>query len=163
MGWTTGDASIHPVPLIHLFYETFWDVPSFVTSGTVTAGPSSGPLVIISITSQALYRLLISAITATGYSFHADFHNGWDVDVLQNTIDWCGGTSDQLRGVVGACPVATVQDQGVATKCKSTLQVTEATDGPFTKLPGSRLDIILAPVDATLYSESNCLFIVSGF
>lgn len=31
----------------------------------------------------------------TGYSWHADFQNGWDVNVLQNAIDQCDNPNDQ--------------------------------------------------------------------
>jgi hypothetical protein len=31
----------------------------------------------------------------TGYSWHADFQNGWDTTALQNAIDKCDNPNDQ--------------------------------------------------------------------
>ncbi|KAG8970892.1 hypothetical protein FRC05_011660 [Tulasnella sp. 425] len=76
--------STHPVRLVTLFYEQVFDVGSF---------PYNGP-----------GSWVLSNGDDTGYGFHADFQNGWEVgdnSPLQQAIDQCTNLSGELTD----CPI----------------------------------------------------------
>ncbi|KAI1465060.1 uncharacterized protein F4812DRAFT_130015 [Daldinia caldariorum] len=58
----------------HLFYEVYWDTPSFKDRWTPDG--KTQPFV-------------LSNGDATGYSSHGDFISGWDQDTLKTIIDTC--------------------------------------------------------------------------
>ncbi|KAK7045819.1 hypothetical protein VNI00_007228 [Paramarasmius palmivorus] len=93
---------------------------------------------------------------ATGYSFHGDFQNGWDVNVLQNAIDYCNNPNDDtINGVADACSYFKMIPAAQAQSCQLSSVVQEGVDGPFAKLPGCN-PIQAGPGDATLYTDDNC-------
>ncbi|KAG8968961.1 hypothetical protein FRB90_010780, partial [Tulasnella sp. 427] len=76
--------STHPVRLVTLFYEQVFDVGSFPYNGAGT--------------------WVFSNRDDTGYGFHADFQNGWEVgdnSLLQQAIDQC----TNLSGALTDCPI----------------------------------------------------------
>ena len=70
----------------------------------------------------------------TGYGFHADFLNGWDVDVLQAAIDQC--TGDLFQNIEGCPPFVQYIDRERAKSCTIPRVVEEEIDGPLSALPG---------------------------
>ncbi|KAI1102653.1 hypothetical protein F4804DRAFT_353576 [Jackrogersella minutella] len=84
MAWPTTVDGLQTCPagwthVPHLFYEVYWDTPSFKDRWTPDG--KSQPFV-------------LSNGDATGYSSHGDFISGWDQDTLQTIIDTCNvGTS----------------------------------------------------------------------
>ncbi|KAI1766051.1 hypothetical protein GGR53DRAFT_238943 [Hypoxylon sp. FL1150] len=84
MAWPTTVDGLQSCPagwthVPHLFYEVYWDTPSFKDRWTPDG--KTQPFV-------------LSNGDATGYASHADFIAGWDTDTLQTIIDTCDvGTS----------------------------------------------------------------------
>ena len=108
----------HPVQLVSLFYEMFVNVGDFPYNGAGTWALANGDL--------------------TGYGFHGDFQNGWDVDVLQNAIDNCPNASGN---VMNCPPLAAVFDQDAADSCVIEEDIVDENVGldpsaPITVLPG---------------------------
>ncbi|KAG8938505.1 hypothetical protein FRC04_008443 [Tulasnella sp. 424] len=129
----------HPVPLMKLFYEVTWDIQVFSNRWKGKPWP-----------------FVWSNSDPTGYGWHGDFFNGWDVGVLQNAIDHCNQTPDQLNGIVQACPYFTIIPATTTQACRAkTTEVPESINGPMAKLPGCN-PLQYGPGDATLYSTSNC-------
>ncbi|KAF8753690.1 hypothetical protein RHS01_06668 [Rhizoctonia solani] len=113
--------STHPVPFIHLFYEVTWDVHDFADRWTEADG----------------WPFVWSTGDATGYSWHGDFQNGWDTQVLQTAIDTCNNPNDDTgSGVIEACKALVLQDDAVSKTCKAVPELTETIGGQLTKLPG---------------------------
>lgn len=106
----------HPVHLVSLFYEVTFDVHQFVNDRW-----NDQPFV-------------WSMGDPTGYGFHGDFFNGWDVDILQEAIDTCNDDS----GLVSDCPVFDTITNSVAESqwCQIPAQVDEDIKGPLAALPG---------------------------
>ncbi|CDO71004.1 hypothetical protein BN946_scf184844.g8 [Trametes cinnabarina] len=77
----------HPVHLISLFYEMTVAVNEFEYHGNGTWVFANGD--------------------TTGFGLHADFQNGWDVDLLQSAIDQCSGESGNL---LDCAPLAAVDE-----------------------------------------------------
>ena len=74
--------SSHPVHLISVFYEVWFNVAPF------NALNDGG-------------RFVLSNGDPTGYGLHGDFMNGWDRSVLSRAVDQCTAAS----GVIEDCPV----------------------------------------------------------
>ncbi|KAI0156655.1 hypothetical protein GGR52DRAFT_577211 [Hypoxylon sp. FL1284] len=79
MAWPTTVNGLQSCPagwvhLPHLFYEVYWDTPSFKDRWTPDG--KTQPFV-------------LSNGDATGYSSHGDFISGWDQDTLKTIIDTC--------------------------------------------------------------------------
>ncbi|KIY62290.1 hypothetical protein CYLTODRAFT_494741 [Cylindrobasidium torrendii FP15055 ss-10] len=130
----------HPIGLVHLFYEVTWDVDSFADRWNESDG----------------WPFVLATGDATGYSWHGDFQNGWDVDVQQKAIDLCNNPNDDtINGVLEACKHVTVLDAAVANNCKIPAVVDEDVDGPMDSLPGCN-PLQAGPGDATLYTDANC-------
>jgi len=68
----------------------------------------------------------------TGYGFHGDFVNGWDIDVLQNATTKC----NDLSGNLSDCPYFDLFTDDECQACKIPPQVDEQVTGNLTKLPG---------------------------
>ena len=73
----------HPVPFIHLFYEVLYSVNDVRPPNAPKGG-----------------RFVFSHGDTTGFAFHGDFMNGWDIDVLTEAVKGCANTED---GDVGGC------------------------------------------------------------
>jgi hypothetical protein len=69
---------------------------------------------------------------STGYSFHADFTNGWDMDVLTAAVNTCttGGTVEECS------PLTVITNWDESRACKKATSVKEDVKGPMGKLPG---------------------------
>lgn len=59
-------------------------------------------------------RFLLSNGDETGYGYHGDFQNGWDVNVLQQAIQSCTNISGRLED----CPIFDTQSSHISSKCK---------------------------------------------
>uniref|UniRef100_A0A0W0FVT9 DUF1996 domain-containing protein n=1 Tax=Moniliophthora roreri TaxID=221103 RepID=A0A0W0FVT9_MONRR len=135
-----GCPSTHPVGLMKLFYEITWNIDSFSGRWQESDG----------------WPFVYATGDATGYSFHGDFQNGWDVNVLQNAIDKCNNPNDDtINGVADACSYFTMIPAAKALSCQLPPVVNEEVNGPFAKLPGCN-PIQAGPGDATLYTTANC-------
>ncbi|KDQ20403.1 hypothetical protein BOTBODRAFT_306441 [Botryobasidium botryosum FD-172 SS1] len=133
--------SSHPVPMMKLFYEITWDVDYFASRWKQSDG----------------WPFVYATGDPTGYSWHGDFFNGWDVDALQKSIDQCNSSKEQKDGKTEYCPFLTVMQASEAGKCKKTTSsvTTENVNAISNKLPGCN-PLQYGPGDATLYTDSNC-------
>ncbi|KAF8652283.1 hypothetical protein AX16_004472 [Volvariella volvacea WC 439] len=112
----------HPVTLMKMFYEITWDVHAFANRWNPAVDR---------------WPFVYATGDPTGYSWHADFQNGWDVGVLQNAIDQCDNPNDDTgNGITEACRFFTVQSRATADTCKISPHVNEQIDGVLNKLPG---------------------------
>jgi len=131
----------HPVGFLKLLYEVTWDVHSFAERWDSTK--DSWPFV-------------YSNGDPTGFSWHGDFHNGWNETVLQNAIDLCNNPNDPTGvGVTEACPFLTVIPASKADECEIPPALDEAVEGVLAKLPGCN-PLQTGPESAVLRSDSNC-------
>ncbi|KIW15968.1 hypothetical protein PV08_06018 [Exophiala spinifera] len=107
----------HPVSIPGLFFEVLYFTNNIDQSGGGEFVFSNGD--------------------TTGFGFHADFMNGWDMDVLDNAVENCLYT-DVDFGVVSACPVLAESDtQNFSRVCPEEPSVlTEAVKGKLDGLPG---------------------------
>ncbi|PPQ96696.1 hypothetical protein CVT26_010248 [Gymnopilus dilepis] len=148
--------STHPVGLMTILYEVTWNVHAFAESWNSSSDP--WPFVWGLIHPRDLIVLVTDGLASdpTGYSWHGDFQNGWDTQVLQNAIDKCNNPNDQTaQGVTEACSFLTVTNATTAGECKIAPTVSETIDGLLDKLPGCN-PIQAGPQDATLHSDANC-------
>ncbi|KAK3949195.1 hypothetical protein QBC32DRAFT_41380 [Pseudoneurospora amorphoporcata] len=76
--------STHPVRIPALLYEMTWAVDAF--NHLRTPGPGDQPFV-------------FSNGDKTGYGYHADFFNGWDVELLQKALEdeSCGNNGGRIE------------------------------------------------------------------
>jgi hypothetical protein len=105
----------HPVHMISVFYEVLYDTKLFDDQWNGTQHP-----------------FVFANGDTTGYGFHGDFLNGWDVDVLQKAIDTCNDNS----GDVSACKAVTTFTPNESQQCHIGTSVNEETGGTLQKLPG---------------------------
>ncbi|KAF4272369.1 hypothetical protein CNMCM8812_008790 [Aspergillus fumigatus] len=105
----------HPVRIISIFLEVTWHTERF---GDMWYG-NQQPFV-------------FSFGDPTGYGLHADFLNGWDIDVLQDAINTChdGG------GDITKCEPITLQPDWVTDGCILERSINERIDGWLDELPG---------------------------
>ncbi|KAF1991758.1 WSC-domain-containing protein [Aulographum hederae CBS 113979] len=104
----------HPVHLMTLFYEVTYRTDSFSDRWYGDKQP-----------------FVLANGDGTGYGYHGDFVNGWDIDVLAKGVKNCvDGTPD--------CPgeTFTFYDQGETQACKLDSKVGEQVSGTLDKLPG---------------------------
>ncbi|KAK9893605.1 WSC-domain-containing protein [Cystobasidium minutum MCA 4210] len=108
----------HPVHFVTLFQEFVYDVGKFPFN-------AEGP------------TWVFATGDSTGYSLHADFQNGWDVDVLQQAIDQCTG---DIGGELLNCPpLAPYYNTQAASACRISGDIVNEDVGltkPISKLPG---------------------------
>ncbi|TYZ66846.1 hypothetical protein PybrP1_002465 [[Pythium] brassicae (nom. inval.)] len=104
--------------MVKIFYEAFYSVDKYDSEWVDDKHP-----------------FVLSNGDTTGYSFHGDFLNGWDVDVLQAAIDKC---SDKNYFNPAECPplAPTYSSKPPATRCTLQPQVKEETHN-IRKLPGN--------------------------
>ncbi|KAJ9132986.1 WSC-domain-containing protein [Pleurostoma richardsiae] len=106
----------HPVLLPHLFYEVFYTVTSFEdVNGTFVFANGD----------------------ETGFGFHGDFLNGWDIPTLTQAIDEC--LVGNVDGVVADCAVFdATNDANSPSDCpqQSPIFPCEPVSGIISKLPG---------------------------
>ncbi|KDR70134.1 hypothetical protein GALMADRAFT_887752 [Galerina marginata CBS 339.88] len=142
-GLDNGDCpSTHPVPFMKLLYEVTWNVHTLIDKWDP---------------SKDAWPFVYATGDPTGYSWHADFQNGWDTNALQSAIDKCNNPNDPTgTGITEACSFLTVGNATLADQCKLSPQVDETIDGQLEKLPGCN-PLQSGPQDATLQSAAKCL------
>jgi hypothetical protein len=101
--------------MISLFYEVLYDTGPFIDHWDGNQHP-----------------FVFANGDATGYGYHGDFMNGWDVDVLQNAVDNCNDDS----GLVERCSAVTQFTYDECAACRLPEDVNEIIDGHLDKLPG---------------------------
>ncbi|KAI9742159.1 MAG: hypothetical protein M1818_004059 [Claussenomyces sp. TS43310] len=105
----------HPKRFVSIFYEVIWNVDAFRGMWYGDSQP-----------------FVLSTGDKTGYSYHGDFINGWDVPTLQRAVTEC--TSDS--GVIEECPVFDLFTNDFANSCKIPPSIDEQTTGVLPALPG---------------------------
>jgi hypothetical protein len=105
----------HPKRFISIFYEVIWNTPDFADMWYDGHQP-----------------FVLAPGDDTGYSYHGDFVNGWDVPTLQKAINECTSPS----GVIEECNVFEFFSDQVAQGCKIPASVDEQVDGILDALPG---------------------------
>ncbi|EJD47485.1 WSC-domain-containing protein [Auricularia subglabra TFB-10046 SS5] len=111
--------STHPVRLISIFYEITFDVNAWKDQWWTPAGAS--------------HPFVLSMGDPTGYGFHGDFLNGWDVAALQRAIDGCTQDSGVIEDCQSILPLRTNQEMN---DCVSAPRVAEKIAGWIPSLPG---------------------------
>jgi hypothetical protein len=76
--------STHPKRFVTLFYEFLYDVKSWDSEWAGDKHP-----------------FVFSNGDPTGYSYHGDFFNGWDINILKKAINECNSSS----GVIEECTI----------------------------------------------------------
>lgn len=104
-----------PVHMISLFYEILYDTAPFASEWDGDQHP-----------------FVFANGDATGYGYHGDFLNGWDVDALQKAVDTC--TDDS--GSVAKCAAVTQYPADDCHACRLPSVVGEKTNGARAALPG---------------------------
>ncbi|KAH6625396.1 hypothetical protein C7974DRAFT_312264 [Boeremia exigua] len=104
-----------PVHMISLFFEVLYDTAPFLDQWDGDQHP-----------------FVFSQGDTTGYGYHGDFLNGWDVPTLQRAVDTC--TDDS--GLVERCSAVTQFTYEECLSCRIHEGVKETNDGLLTKLPG---------------------------
>ncbi|KAG9405719.1 Prostaglandin reductase 3 [Aphanomyces cochlioides] len=112
--------STHPIKVVKLFYELFFSVKEWDSEWAGDQHP-----------------FVLSHNDPTGYGFHGDFLNGWDVDVLQAAVDQC---ADENFFDSSKCPpLAPSFSKNAPTKCTAAKHVNEPIDH-VAALPGYTAD-----------------------
>lgn len=108
----------HPKTFPHLFFEVIYSVNSVDQS-------------------DGGYFVFSNGDT-TGYGFHGDFQNGWDVNVLDAAIGQCMGANATNAGQIGLCPpLAASVDPFFSRNCPEQPPiVNETVKGMLKVLPG---------------------------
>jgi hypothetical protein len=109
--------STHPVQLISLFYEILYDTNSFANKWYGSSQP-----------------FVFANGDPTGYGFHGDFVNGWDVNVLQRVVDEC--TDPAAQGSLDACAAITQFTGAQQNACRLPSSFNEKVAGVLPALPG---------------------------
>jgi len=105
----------HPKRFISIFYEVIWDTPKFADKWHGSGHP-----------------FVFSNGDETGYGYHGDFVNGWDVPTLQKAVNEC--TNDS--GNVEDCHVFNFFSDDFANNCKIPASIDEQVFGTLEALPG---------------------------
>lgn len=110
----------HPFAFVHIFLEAFWNVND--------------------VKQESGGRFVWSTGDTTGYGFHGDFQNGWDMDVLTEAItgDNSCASRDGSSGAIKECPVLLKSDvETFSWQCpQQPNQLAEQVVGLMPKLPG---------------------------
>jgi hypothetical protein len=104
-----------PVRLIALYYEVIWNINPFAN---MWYGPS--------------HPFVFSNGDPTGYGYHGDFINGWDVNVLQQAVSTCNSTS----GLIQECGVFNFTTDAQQAACTRLPDFAETVRGTLAALPG---------------------------
>ncbi|KAF2084619.1 WSC-domain-containing protein [Saccharata proteae CBS 121410] len=119
----------HPVRLISLFYEFLYSVNDFADQWYGDSQP-----------------FVFANGDPTGYGFHGDFINGWNVTVLQKAIETC---TDSTGGVIeDTCLVLTQFTADECKACQLAPRINETVTGTLEKLPGCN-ELTYGPEPAT--------------
>ena len=107
----------HPIQIPHLFMETMYSVAN--------------------VPKQAGGQFVWAQGDPTGYGFHADFQNGWDLDVLKQAVNNCL-SGDSSAGTIQECPILnSYQTSSASYNCpERKSQIGEQVTGMLSKLPG---------------------------
>lgn len=105
----------HPKRFISLFYEVVWDTNKYADKYT-----------------NGKHPFVFSNGDETGYGYHGDFVNGWDVPTLQKAVTEC----TNLSGVVEDCPVFQFFEDEKVDSCKIEPTISETIQGTLAALPG---------------------------
>ncbi|KAF1941766.1 WSC-domain-containing protein [Clathrospora elynae] len=105
----------YPIHLISIFFEILYDTNPYLDQWNGDQHP-----------------FVFANGDATGYGYHGDFFNGWDVPVLQNAIDTCTDDSGQVE----KCAAVTMYTPQECNNCKLPTTVNETVDGLLNALPG---------------------------
>ncbi|GAA5864355.1 hypothetical protein JCM5353_000271, partial [Sporobolomyces roseus] len=116
----------HPKRLVTIFFEVFYDVNKSENDWHLAKNPNS--------------PFVLANGDKTGYAYHGDFMNGWDVAILQKAIDTCDSPTS---GNIEECKVLELFDREKDGFCRKTPNVNEVVLGNVPKLPGCN------PVTAT--------------
>ncbi|KAF2730774.1 WSC-domain-containing protein [Polyplosphaeria fusca] len=123
--------SSHPVHLVTLFYEVYYDTKGFKNMWYGDKQP-----------------FVFANGDGTGYGYHGDFINGWDVPALQKALDICGEDADcESRASF------TMRTQSEAQECKLAPLINEPVSGVLAALPGCN-PVTYGPADAS--PQSTC-------
>ncbi|TVY57397.1 WSC domain-containing protein [Lachnellula cervina] len=101
--------------LVSIFYEVIWNTPDFDDMWYGDSQP-----------------FLFSNGDPTGYGYHGDFVNGWNVSTLQTAVDNCNDNS----GVIEKCPYFDFITDTAAQACVIPPSIDEQVFGVMPKLPG---------------------------
>lgn len=107
----------HPKRFISLFYEVTWDTAKFNPKFDV--GAKKQPFV-------------WANGDETGYGYHGDFVNGWDVPTLQRAVTECTNDSGNIED----CKVFELFSDDFSNSCKIPTSVDEEVFGTLNALPG---------------------------
>jgi hypothetical protein len=119
--------STHPIHTISLFYEILYDTNPFLDQWNGSQHP-----------------FVFANGDATGYGYHGDFLNGWDINVLQSAIDTCTDAS----GSVSKCAAVTQYTGAENQACQIPTTISEPVSGSLAKLPGCN-DVTYGPERAS--------------
>jgi hypothetical protein len=122
----------HPKRFVSIFYEVTFKVDAFKDMWYGDSQP-----------------FVLSTGDTTGYGFHGDFLNGWDVPTLQRAVTECRADS----GVIEDCHVFDFFTIDFSNGCKVFSSIDEQTSGVLTALPGCN-QITSGPEMAT--ASSGC-------
>lgn len=117
----------HPVHMISLFFEVLYDTNQFADMWYGDGQP-----------------FVFAMGDATGYGFHGDFINGWNVPVLQEAVDTC--TDDS--GLITDCDVFDFFTNEESQACIIPPSIEETITGVLDALPGCN-PVTKGPGEAT--------------
>jgi len=122
----------HPYQFTHLFYEVLYSVTSITQDG----------------------EFVFANGDPTGFGFHGDFLNGWDMSVQQDAINRCVNVDN--GGDISQCPAFNASiDYNSGTNCPERPPlINEPARGMLAKLPGC-INITPGPAAATS-ADASC-------